>query len=519
VNQRAPILGITGLVLLFFGVLEHWLAYNPMAPLNVGWFAALHMGGGLACLLWYFSRGTGSLRAFVRARSTRYGAGALVYSVVFVAAIVMVNFLGTRYNKRIDWSTEGVNSLSEQSHQVLDRLDEDVDILAFVEPKDSAFIEQIAGIYGYASDRVRISVLDPQIRPELAQREGINSVPTLVVRKGERNTRMSELSEEAITNAIHQVSNQETRKVYFVEGHGEPPISDQETPTSMGLFADALSKQNYEVEGIFLGKTRTVPEDASVLVVASSQKPYLAEELESIREWIARGGSTLVLLEPTMNPELVELVEPFGIEVGDDVILDQQVRLFEGPTVGLEPVVSEYGQHPAVAAMKERTIFSLARSVEPAGALPEGAEVASIAITGETSWAETDTHRVFASGEARMDDNDRPGPVSLAVAVSGALAAEDEDRGKPFRMVVFGDNTFLTNRYLRQLFNDALGTSTVAWLSGQDELIAIGPRVVRASRAYLSETQARSVFYLSVLVLPELILLLGIATWWRRSAL
>jgi ABC-type uncharacterized transport system involved in gliding motility auxiliary subunit len=61
--------------------------------------------------------------------------------------------------------------------------------------------------------------------------------------------------------------------------------------------------------------------------------------------------------------------------------------------------------------------------------------------------------------------------------------------------------------------------SAVGWLAGQEELISIGARAIRASRAHLSAAQARSVFYLSVLVLPELILLCGVAVWWRRSAL
>ena len=84
---------------------------------------------------------------------------------------------------------------------------------------------------------------------------------------------------------------------------------------------------------------------------------------------------------------------------------------------------------------------------------------------------------------------------------------------------IFGDTSFLTNQYLRQLYNDALGQSVIGWLAGEEELISIAPRVVRASRAMLDENQMRTIFYLSVLVLPELILLCGIAVWWRRSSL
>jgi ABC-type uncharacterized transport system involved in gliding motility auxiliary subunit len=105
------------------------------------------------------------------------------------------------------------------------------------------------------------------------------------------------------------------------------------------------------------------------------------------------------------------------------------------------------------------------------------------------------------------------------VAASGAPTAVGGEGDRDFQIVVFGDGTFVTNKYWRQLFNDALALSIVGWLAGQEELISIGPRAVRASRAHLTQAQARTVFYLSVLVVPELILLCGIAVWWRRSSL
>ena len=60
------------------------------------------------------------------------------------------------------------------------------------------------------------------------------------------------------------------------------------------------------------------------------------------------------------------------VRVGDDVILDQQVRLFQGATIGTDAIVSKYGDHPAVQALTERSLFSLARSVSPAVEGPGG---------------------------------------------------------------------------------------------------------------------------------------------------
>lgn len=521
-GSRAPILGITGLILLFFGVLSHWLSYNPAEGFfaSFGWYSLLHLFAGVGCVLAYFTRGSGSLSDFVRQRSTKYGFNALAYTVVFVALFAMINFLGARYHKRFDVSTAGVNSLSEQSRKILTALTEGVAIDAFVEDGRDTVLEELLDAYKYETDRVQVRILDPQIRPELAQEAGIAQVPTLRIRMGERSTLVTKTDEESITNGIHRVSKADRKKIYFTEGHGEPAIDDHQSLDGAGLFADALRNQNYDVEKLFLAEIDEVPSDAAAVVLAAPEREVFAAELDSLDRYMRRGGRVLFLLEPRKNAELVTFLAKWGVVVDDNAILDQQVRLFQGVTLGLDPVVSSYGGHPAVRPIKERTMFSLARSVRPATAPPKGMVVQTIASTAKTSWAESDLDLLFGSSQAVFDEGkDLPGPVSLAVAASAYAKDIGGEGDAEFEMAVFGDASFTTNKYWRQLFNDALALSVVGWLAGEEELISVGSRAVRASRASLTAAQARSVFYLSVLVLPELILLCGIAVWWRRSSL
>jgi len=523
-GNRAPILGITGLVLLLFGLIEHVMTMNPMLGFwDFGWFALVHIGAGLACIALFFTSGSGSLTEFVKRRSTRYGTNALVYSLVFIVVVVMLNVLGVRYNKRWDLSAADVNSLAESSKQVLDKLDGDVEILAFVGPQDKPFVEEVSQIYGYYSSKLEWKIIDPQVSPEIAQRELIQSVPTLKLKMGDRSTTVDKVDEEAITNGIHKVATSAQKKIYFLTGHGEPSPDDKEAPGGMGLFADTLRNQNYEVAGLFAGEAAAIPDDAAVIIVASGDRPYFATELVKIRDYMKKGGNVLMMLEPNRDPDLAAFARELGVRVGDDIILDQQVRLFQGATIGTDAVVAEYGDHPSVKPLKERSLFSLSRSVSPAipeeGKPPGPVQFKPLGFTSQTSWAETDVNRVFELGEAELADNDIRGPVPIAAAGEAPVKAIGGEGGKQLKIAIFGDTSFLTNQYLRQLYNDALGQSVVGWLAGQEELITIAPRVVRASRAFLGESEARTVFYLSVLVLPELILLAGILVWWRRSSL
>ncbi|MFN2375700.1 MAG: GldG family protein [Candidatus Binatia bacterium] len=520
-GKRAPILGIAGLVLVLFGMLEHVMTLNPMLGFwDFGWFALGHIGAGLVCIALFFTTGSGSLTEFFRRRSTRYGTNALVYSVAFLVVVVMLNILGVRYNKRWDMSAAGVNSLTEASRQVLDQLDGDVEILAFVGPQEKPFVQEVSQIYGYYSSKLKWQIIDPQVSPEIAQRELIQSIPAIKIKMADRSTTVDKVEEEAITNGIHKVATSEQKKVYFLTGHGEPSPDEKEKPEGMGLFADTLRNQNYEVAGLFAAEAPAIPDDAAVLVVGTGDRSHFPAELDKIRDYLKKGGSLLLLLEPNRDPELADFARSLGVRVGDDVILDQQVRLFQGATIGTDAIVTEYGDHPSTKALTERSLYSMARSVSPAIEAPGGpVPFKPLAFTSPTSWAETDVERIFGQGEAELGDDDIRGPVPLAAGGEAPATVLGGEAGAQVKIAIFGDTSFLTNQYLRQLYNDAVGQGVIGWLAGETQLISIAPRVVRASRAFLGETEARTVFYLSVLVLPELILLAGIFVWWRRSSL
>jgi ABC-type uncharacterized transport system involved in gliding motility auxiliary subunit len=87
------------------------------------------------------------------------------------------------------------------------------------------------------------------------------------------------------------------------------------------------------------------------------------------------------------------------------------------------------------------------------------------------------------------------------------------------RLVVFGTPLFAINQQLTQRgVNGDLFLNAVGWLVGQEELVSVRPRSVRASRAELTAQQAASFFYLSVLLIPEFLVLLGVAVSWRRRS-
>jgi ABC-type uncharacterized transport system involved in gliding motility auxiliary subunit len=219
------------------------------------------------------------------------------------------------------------------------------------------------------------------------------------------------------------------------------------------------------------------------------------------------------MVDPREGSELIPLLEARGIAVGNDVIVDQVMQLFAGPSLGVQPIVSDYGFHPITEDFTERTIFLLARTVEAAEEVPEGITVTPLARTSVNSWAETDIERLFGANEAILEDDDVAGPVSIAVAATLSPTPPAEQEG---RIVVFGDSEWVNNSNLSLYYNQDLFLNSVSWLAGEADLISIRPRATRASRIVLTESESWAVFYVSVLLLPEIVLLAGLFIWWRR---
>jgi ABC-type uncharacterized transport system involved in gliding motility auxiliary subunit len=148
--------------------------------------------------------------------------------------------------------------------------------------------------------------------------------------------------------------------------------------------------------------------------------------------------------------------------------------------------------------------------------------------TAASSRALTKVDELFTEGKATIEDNDRHGPLSIAVAVEAKLkdlgidlsaAPEGKKAPEEARLVVFGTPRFADNQELAQFrLNGDLFLNAIGWLVGQEELVSIRSRSVRASRAELTPSQQQQVFYLSVFILPQLLIAGGIAVWWRRKS-
>ncbi len=453
-------------------------------------------------------------------RAGKFGTGAVLQSVLLISVLGLLAFLSTRNHTQWDWTNANEHTLSSQTLNLLNGLEQDLKVVGLYSPLAAVQAKELLDKYQFASDRVKVEFIDPERQPgrladlEVAPERLAGGL--LHVTLGEESVEVREVTEEAMTTALVRLSSQDQKKVYFVIGHNErPTVGDGADEVAGFAFArEALANENYQAEEILLATTGDVPDDADVVILAGPTRPMLEVEHEALQRYIKRGGAVLFLLDPRANTDLPAKLGGWGVQVGDDVVVDMVGGMVGTPTT---PFAKDYGPHPITDELRGFTIFQFARSIAPGPAPGPGSDASfqSLVRTGDESWSETDLERLEAAGEVGFDPEDGRGPISLAVAGTLRLGGEASDAAEA-RMVVVGDADFASNQHITAYLNRDFFVNSVNWLLGDVESISIRPKTGVASRLQLSTEDFLGLRYASLFVLPETIAVLGVLAWWRR---
>ncbi|NLV31970.1 MAG: GldG family protein [Acidobacteria bacterium] len=463
-------------------------------------------------------------------RSTRYATNYVVSLLLVIAIVAGLNFIGQRHVKRFDTTGNRQFSLAPQTLQVLEKLGGDVDIKAFFPGGDYAPLRDLLVQYRTASRRVRFEFIDPDRQPEVARQYDVSvygafqnpltgtqlKYGTVVLAYGDRREKIEKRSEEVqeqdLTNAIIRVGRSESKKVYFVQGHGEKDPSDTEQ-SGYSQARKGLEDQGYEVDVVNLATEGKVPEDAGVLVIAGARTAPFEQEMGFVDDFLQAGGGVLLMTDPVPAPSHAPFLQPWGIRVDDNVVLDVSGagRLMgAGPSI---PLVLEYDSHPITDRFDAMTFFPLTRSVRPAEEQPEGVTVQTLFRSNPNSWGETD----MSTPEASFGPEDLQGPLPLAVAATREIrAGTDDAAGLTARLVVVGTSNFAIDAYFGNQGNGNLFLNMVSWLAQDEDLISIRPKQAEDRRILLSQSQLSGVRLVSMFLIPGIAFVAGIVVYLNR---
>jgi len=503
-----------GLIFLALAALRIW-PYRKTLPLVL---AVL----GAAAIAVYIILHLSLLKQSVKRKSFLYSSNLLLMIVIILGILVIVNIFLARHHHRFDFTEARLHSLSNQSITVLNGLNNDIHIRCFFRESNfnRAKMENLMQIYAYHSNKIKSEFIDPDKNPGLVKRYDVTEDGTTIFESGDKDNRITTVGEEDITNAIIKISRKEKKKIYFLEGHGENSIEDT-GDHGYSLAKEELTKQGYDVQKLSLALSENFPKDMSLLVVPGPKKDLLPNELGTIQNYIQGGGRVFFMIDPETAPGMTAYLKTFGVVLQNDLVIDTVSRLLGGDY--FMPVVNEYETHAITKNFRYATFFPYARSVDKADKMPEGVSITILAKSSGNSWSE----RQLNEKQVKFNKGkDKAGPISLAAVGTVKPQQENKDKNTATqkdlpegRLAVFGDSDFITNSYFHFSGNGNLFLNTANWLTEETDLISIQPKTQSPHTIQLTPSQGKLIFFVSVIFLPLIILLAGIAVWVRRRSL
>ncbi len=504
-NQPVKYLFFLGLFLLAVGVTSGIVAETwGIIPL------IFLIAGTITLTLWIVLQT--QQNQWWNSRSTQ-AVHALIAIMAVFAIVGLLNFLGTRYYLRQDLTETQLFSLAPQSQQLVRRLEKPVKIWIFDvnrNPLDKELLEN----YRRESSKFEFEYVDPQARPTLANKFGVQDYGEVYLESGDNRQLVQKLntnerlSEIRLTNRLQQLNSTTTTPVYFLQGHGEHSLTSGQGGISQAI--QGLSNINYTGSPLNLGEKSQVPKDVSVVVVAGPKRELFDREVKALQDYLNGGGNLLLMIDPNTNTNLDSLLKEWG------VILDNRLAVdVSGSAVGLGPavaIVTDYGQHPITQDFGNGiSFYRLARPLE---INPVAGIKSTILLQTKPypdSWAESDQE------SEKLDFNpqtDIPGSLTLGVALTKTIPAAPTMES---RLVVIGDSEFATDGLFEQQLNGDVFLNSVTWLSQQDQQpLSIRPKEPRNRRINLSILQTTLLAISSLLLLPLLGLVTAAIIWWKR---
>ena len=534
-NRILGIIGWLGTALVvaaFVVSAARWSGHDLLGPRSdpyVFWAAI----AGLICVLLYMASQWREVARSFQHRQIKYGTMTLISIVAVFGILFIVNMLAKDRSTRWDLTKGQIYSLSDQTVKILSSLDTPIKIRVFA--RDFAQYRDRLDEYAHASNKVSVDYIDADKQPALAKQYDVQTLGTTVFEYKGRVERVTANTEQDLTNGLIKVLAGKENHAYFTSGHGERDTAGSEREGYSGITG-ALQRDNFKVEKLVLAQQGDVPSDATVVVVAGPRIDFFPNEIDSLKRYISKGGKVFFMLDPPNKADsppltnLSTLLHDWGVQLGNDIVVDVSgVGQLLGTDASV-PVAASYPSHPITQRFSYVTAYPMARSVIPvadAAGGPNKPVAQAFIETSPRSWAENDIKQLITTGKVAMEvsKGDRQGPISLGVAVTapiqGASADEgekkDETQPKPeVRLAVLGDSDFVANYAGNIPGNADLFLNTVNWLAQQETLIAIRPRQPEERRIAMTATDQRNVLWLSVFVLPGLIIGSGIYTWWRR---
>lgn len=462
----------------------------------------------------------------------KYGGYSTVATAMLIGILIVINLIISESDIKIDLTKNKLFTLSPQTYEILDNIDDNINIYALYETgKENPTFQEIIEKYQSASDKIKVIYKDPLLYPQFTLNykkpdENI-SVGSLIVENSSGKYRVidyydlvnysqdnytkqptvqSLAVEQRVTSAISYVTNDKNPLIYVMNGHNEQKMSYE--------LIDQLDKENFSIKEINLLSDNIDPKDSNTLLIASPKQDITEEESHKIIKFLESGGRGIFLIDfdvPNL-PNFKNTLKRYGIVPQKGVVIegDDAHKAVQNP-IYLLPKMPKHDITSSLISSNIPVLIPQATGLEISKEKQSNTKIMPLLISSNNSWLKTN----LTSQTIEKEKGDISGPINIALAVQ-----EKNYEGSDItttKLVVIGNSYFINPVAVPGNLDFVM--NSLNWLQDQKQNISIRPKNIIPERFNISSQKALMIAGFFVIILPLVILGLGLSVWLRRRHL
>lgn len=497
----------------------------------------------IAFIAWVVIDGKNFSQMFKR-KGARHGMSqglSILLAILLAVGVGMVT-KRERFNKSLDLTKEGINTLTAESEKLVTQLKQgkqEIKILAFFqdELKKTQF-RKLLSMYEMKGASFQVEYIDPQTDPTRAMAENVTVPDTVIFKRGKQEARLTTFTEEKFSNALLRVLKDKDKIVYFTTGHGEPGLENQEA-TGYSLAKAELESERFVVKTVNLLEAGKVPDDADLLIIAGPRYDLQAAEKTAIEEHLQNAKPLALLVDALVDlPNVKALAEETGVKFNDDLLLlrpddPRAAAIGQNNAIITEldkfsPITADFVKKGSVALVTPFT-----RSLEFVNDNKWKLKTTGLAKTSDIVVRVTGVKTAADVKDGVTPDRVQTGHFDVFATATGQvggdkLASTDPKAGsdvkgdaaakgsKELRVFLSGTSQLANNAGAQRGENLDLFVNAVNFLLQDEDFLSIRARDVDPSRLELTTASSQFLLLFLAYIYPTLFLGAGAYYWMQR---
>lgn len=460
------------------------------------------------------------------------GTTTLLLVAIIIACYVLINFGVSKLNiEDIDCTEKKLYSLSDETKNKMAELEKDITI-QLINMSSSSYVIEYANKYPAVSKKINVEeISDLSSRVDLQTKYNISESDSLiVVKSGEKEKTLTlndlytydystgqqiDKTEEAITNAIVEVTLDEKPHIYILSGKAY-----YNTEQALSSIVSTLQDESNEVDYVDILTTGEIPSDCDCLIITTLEQDLSELERDKILDYINNGGKILMLTSQNMldvdTPNFDQILEQYGVTLGYGAVFEQDTSkmLQDSPNMIIED---------ASASFMSKLDMKIKMCLINAGKIEFAADdkLEELGVTYETVATTTDKAFVRTNFDTKSSSRTEQDSEEGS-AIVGAYVNKKISDDKNSQLIIYSNELFASNvqvlissqyyTYAVELYNNEdVILNSISHLTEREDTIVI--RKTNESETYSVTDQEDVVIKTIIFVVPIMMIFTGIVVW------